>query len=144
MQKPKKVLAQRGSKQVGAVTSAERGTLVTIAAAANAIGNFIPCMFIFPRMRYSDLFVQNGPLECIGTGNKFGWMPEKEFSQFIDHFIKHVKPSEHDPVLLLLDNHHSHVNVEVVTKAKNNHTILLSFPPHCSHNLQPMSVSMDR
>lgn len=142
VQKPKKVVAQRGSKQVGAVTSAERGTLVTIAAAANAIGNFIPCMFIFPRIRYSDLFIQNGPPGCVGLGNSSGWMSEKEFSKFIDHFLKHVKTSEQEPVLLLLDNHHSHVNVEVVTKAKNNHIILLSFPPHCSHNLQPLDVGV--
>ncbi|XP_022818636.1 uncharacterized protein LOC111351098 [Spodoptera litura] len=144
VQKPKKVVAQRGSKQVGAVTSAERGTLVTIAAAANAIGNFIPCMNkpIFPRIRYSDLFIQNGPPGCVGLGNSSGWMSEKEFSKFIDHFLKHVKTSEQEPVLLFLDNHHSHVNVEVVTKAKNNHIILLSFPLHCSHNLQPLDVGV--
>lgn len=49
---------------------------------------------------------------------------------------------EHKPVLLLLDNHHSHVNVKFVTKAKNNHIILLSFPPHCFHNLQPLNVDV--
>lgn len=43
---------------------------------------------------------------------------------------------------MLLDNHNSHVNLEVITKAKNNHIILLSFPPHCSHNLQPLDVGV--
>jgi hypothetical protein len=142
VQKPKKVVAQRGLKQVGAVTSAERGTLVTLAAAANAIGNFIPCMFVFPRIRYNDIFVSNGPPECIGAGNSSGWMSKREFLIFLDHFIKHTKPTSEDPVLLFLDNHHSHVNIEVVNKAKENNIILLSFPPHCSHNLQPLDVGV--
>ena len=142
VQKPKKIVAQRGSKQVGAVTSAERGVLVTVAAAANALGNHIPCMFVFPRIRYNDIFIKNGPPEAIGAGNSSGWMSEREFLIFLDHFIKHVKPTKDDPVLLFLDNHHSHVNVAVINKAKENYVILLSYPPHCSHKLQPLDVGV--
>lgn len=143
VQKPKKmIVAQRGSKQVGAVTSAERGVLVTVAAAANALGNHIPCMFVFPRIRYSDIFIKNGRPKAIGAGNSSGWMSETEFLIFLDHFIKHVKPTKDDPVLLFLDNHHSHVNVAVINKAKENYVILLSFPPHCSHKLQPLDVGV--
>lgn len=140
--KPKKIVAPRGQKQVGAITSAERGTLVTLACAVNASGNSIPPMFVFPRLRYTDIFVRCGPPDCIGAGNSSGWMTEKEFILFLDHFIKFVKPSEQEPVLLLLDNHHSHVNIAVVKKAKENHVIMLSFPPHCSHNLQPLDVGV--
>lgn len=140
--KPKKIVAPRGQKQVGAITSAERGTLVTLACAINASGNSIPPMFVFPRLRYTDIFVRGGPPECIGAGNSSGWMTEKEFILFLDHFIKYVKPSAQEPVLLLLDNHHSHVNIAVVKKAKENHVIMLSFPPHCSHNLQPLDVGV--
>ena len=142
VQKPKKIVAEKGIKQVGAVTSAERGVLVTLAVATNAIGNAIPCMFVFPRIRYNDLFVRNGPPECLGVGNQSGWMTQNEFLKFIDHFIRHVKPSKDDPALLLLDNHSSHVNMEVVNKAKNNNIVSLSFPPHCSHRLQPLDVGV--
>jgi len=44
-----KVLARRGHKQVGAVMSGERETLVTVACAVNALGNAIPPHFVFPR-----------------------------------------------------------------------------------------------
>ena len=37
--KPSKVAAEKGLKQIGAITSDERGMLVTIALAVNAIGN---------------------------------------------------------------------------------------------------------
>ena len=62
VQKPTNVVARRGSKQVGAMTFGERGTLVTIACAVQALGNSIPPFFVFPRKRYKDHFVQNGPL----------------------------------------------------------------------------------
>ena len=45
VQQPKKVIAKKGLKQVGAITSAERGTLVTLACTINAIGNSIPPFF---------------------------------------------------------------------------------------------------
>ncbi|KAK2575359.1 hypothetical protein KPH14_000832 [Odynerus spinipes] len=142
VQTPKKIVAARGQKQVGAITSAERGTLVTLACAVNAAGIFIPPVFVFPRMHYTNFFLRGGPPDSIGTGNFSGWMTEKEFSMFMDHFIKHAKPTEQDPVLLLLENHSSHINIEVVTKAKENHVTMLSFPPHCSHNLQLLDVGV--
>ncbi|XP_066583775.1 tigger transposable element-derived protein 6-like [Prorops nasuta] len=142
VQKPRKIIATKGAKQVGSVTSAERGSLVTVCVAVNATGNSVPCMFIFPRIRYRDYFIRDGPPGCIGAGNKSGWMTEIEFELFLNHFIDHVKPSISNPVLLLLDNHCSHLSISVVEKAKNNNIILLSFPPHCSHKLQPLDVSV--
>jgi len=44
--KPEKVVARRGFKQVGSLTSAERGTLVTLACAVSATGNSTPPYFI--------------------------------------------------------------------------------------------------
>lgn len=52
VQKPDRVVARRGVRQIGSVTSAERGTLVTVAFAVNALGNVIPPLFIFPRVRH--------------------------------------------------------------------------------------------
>jgi RecA-family ATPase len=37
VQKPSNVVAQKGLKQIGAVTSQERGTLVTVVVAINAL-----------------------------------------------------------------------------------------------------------
>ena len=54
------------------------------------------------------------------------------------HFVSHVRPSNKDKVLLLLDNDHSHVTLETIDYAKEHGIVLLSFPPHCSHKLQPL------
>jgi len=71
IQKPNKVIARKGEKQVSAMTT-ERGTLFTLALAVNAIGNSIPPIFIFPRKRFQDHFIRDGPIGCIGTGNDSG------------------------------------------------------------------------
>lgn len=54
VQKPVKVIAGKGTKQVGRITSAERGTLITVCCAVNAVGNSIPPFFIYPRVHFKQ------------------------------------------------------------------------------------------
>jgi hypothetical protein len=60
----------------------------------------------------------------------------------MEHFIKHTRVKKHGSVLLLLDNHQSHLAVKVLNIAKENGVVLLSFPPHTSHKLQPSDRSV--
>lgn len=82
-------------KQVGATTSAERGSLVAFVYAVNAIGNTIPPLFVFPHIHYADHCVRDGPVGSIGSGNKSGWVQETDFLIFLKHFANHTKVS-HD------------------------------------------------
>lgn len=138
VQRPNKIVAQKGIKQVGAVTSAERGRLVTVAVAINAQGGHIPPFFVFPLKRYQDHMIREGPIGSAGAGNASGWMQEAEFLLFLEHFKKQVKPTIDQKCLLLLDNHVSHVSIYALDFCKNNGIVLLSFPPHCTHRLQPL------
>ncbi|KYN12735.1 hypothetical protein ALC57_15094 [Trachymyrmex cornetzi] len=52
----------------------------------------IPSIFIFPRKPFQDHFIRDGPIGCIGTGNDSGWMTEKDFYKFMQHFKNHVRP----------------------------------------------------
>ena len=140
--KPAKVLATTGAKQVGAIVSAERGQLVTLCCVVNAVGNSVPPMFIFPRVNYRDNFVNGGPVGCVGTAHPSGWMTAAGFLTFLKHFVAHVRPSPTDKVILLLDNHVSHLSVDVLQFAKDNGVVMVSFPPHCSHKLQPLDRSV--
>ena len=140
--KQAKVLATTGAKQVGAIVSAERGQLVTFCCAVNAVGNSVPPMFIFPRVNYRDNFVNGGPVGCVGTAHPSGWMTAAGFLTFLKHFVAHVRPSPTDKVILLLDNHVSHLSVDVLQFAKYNGVVMVSFPPHCSHKLQPLDRSV--
>ena len=88
VQAPSRVVACRGIKQVGAMTSGERGTLVSVAYAVQALGNSLPPFFVFPRNNFKEHFVQSGPLGSAGSANKSGWI-----LSFLGHFAKHTKVS---------------------------------------------------
>ncbi|KAB0797621.1 hypothetical protein PPYR_08614, partial [Photinus pyralis] len=96
-QKPDKVVARKGYKQIGRMTSQGRGTLV--AAAVSAHGNSIPAFFIFPRINYRNQFLNNPLPGSAGACNPSGWLKEPNVSQFIKHFIKFTKCSRDKPVL---------------------------------------------
>ncbi|CAG2199907.1 unnamed protein product [Mytilus edulis] len=138
VQKPSKTVGAKGVKQVGGITSAERGYLVTVCGSVNAIGNTVPPMMIFPRKHFKDHFIRDGPQGVCGGAHPSGWMTAENFLIFLQHFVKHTKPSTSHPVLLLLDNHNSHLAVTILAFAKLNGIVMLSFPPHCSHKLQPL------
>ena len=58
VQKPPKVIAVKGEKPVGQIVSAERGTLIIMCGAVNALGNSAPPMLIFPRVHYQDYMIK--------------------------------------------------------------------------------------
>ncbi|XP_050509907.1 uncharacterized protein LOC126886851 [Diabrotica virgifera virgifera] len=120
------------------MTSAERGSTVTMIGAINAGGGFIPPLLIFPRVNYKDFMITNAPPGTIGGANPSGRSNENLFFQFMEHFIKHVRPSTNAPCIVLFDNHESHMSVPVIDLAKRNGITLVTFHPHTSHKLQPI------
>lgn len=139
---PSKVLAQKGSKQVGQITSGERGQLVTMCGFINAAGNTAPPMFIFPRQRNLDVLGKGAPDNSLILGSHSGWMTSENFVVGFRKFVKHIKCSQTNPVVLFLDNHESHVSLEVIDEARASGVFLVTFPPHCSHRLQPLDVAV--
>ena len=138
VQKPSKIIAKKGSKQVGAITSGERGTLVTMSLADSATGNSLPSMIIFPRKKLRPFMMKNAPLGSVGAVHPSGWMTAENFLIFVEHFVKFTRCTTEKPILLILDNHSSHLSIPVLNFCKRNGVVLLSFPPHTSHRLQPL------
>jgi hypothetical protein len=65
-------------------------------------------------------------------------MDNQTFSNFIKHFTTYAKPSIGEKILLLLDNHKSHLSLCTIDFCRENRRVLLFFPPHTSHKLQPL------
>uniref|UniRef100_A0A2L2YKN8 DDE-1 domain-containing protein n=1 Tax=Parasteatoda tepidariorum TaxID=114398 RepID=A0A2L2YKN8_PARTP len=141
LQSPK-VIAQTGKKQVGQAVSGERGELVSFCGIVSATGNSIPPVFIFPRVKYKDYFLSDAPTGSLGLATKSGWMTKELFPTVLHHIKEHTKSDIENPILLLIDNHNSHISIQAITYAKENGITLLSFPPHCSHRLQPLDVAV--
>ena len=56
--KPDRIIGRRGTKQIGTITSAERGTLITVVGTISASGNSIPPHFISPRIKFQRHFLK--------------------------------------------------------------------------------------
>ena len=142
MQKPNKTVPPTGAKQVGMLVSTERGTLVTVCAAVSAVGQSLPPFFVCTRDTFQDHFLKGAPVGSAGTAHKSGWMTEENFPKFLNHFHGHVRCPKESPVLILLDNHSSHLAAATLDYAKENGIVLILFPPHCSHKLQSLDMSV--
>lgn len=131
------IMARRDFKQIESVSSTEE-FLVTVACCVSASGKSIPPYFVFPTVRYKEDFLQNGPVGSKGGASISGWMKESNFEEFLSHFAGSTKCSKQSPSLLLLHNHSSYLSVKGIDYAEENGIVMLSFPPYCSHKLQPL------
>lgn len=141
VQDPGKILAPKGMKRVGSITSWERGKNITLLCAMSAAGGFVPPMFIFPRKRMTPQLEKDGPAGAIYKCSDNGWINEHLFFEWLQHFAMYTKPSSQAPVLLILDNHASHTSLMIYDFCKQNNIHMLSLPPHTSHRMQPLDLT---
>lgn len=142
VQKSQKVLAVKGQKQVCKVTSGERGVLVTTCCIVNAAGNFLPPVMIFPRVNFKQHMLNGAPTGSLGLATPSGWMNCELFVKTMEHFIEHSNSNKENPSLLIMDNHESHISIEVVNLAKENGVTILTVPPHSTGKMQPLDVGV--
>lgn len=137
-----KVVATKGRKQVGSLSSAERGQLFTVEICMSATGVFMPPMFIFPRQRLKPELMDGAPPNSWAECNEKGWITKEIFLKWFNKFVTWSRATQEQPVLLLLDGHASHVkNLELIDIARSSGVHIICFPPHCTHRLQPLDVS---
>lgn len=65
--KPQKIVGLEGKKQIGTITSGERGVNTTAVCCASVAGQFVPPMLIFIRIR------QNAPFGSLVTVSESGY-----------------------------------------------------------------------
>lgn len=137
-----RIIAKKGRRQVGTVTSGERGETVTAEICFSAAGTYIPPFLIFPRKRMRQEFQTGLPPAASAEVHETGWITKELFLSWFQKFISFSGASKQKPVLLLLDGHSTHTkNLALIDIARDNGVILLCLPPHCSHRLQPLDVS---
>lgn len=140
VQRPKKVLASKGSKQVSQCTSGERGILVTTCCIISASGNTLPPAMVFPRKNFKAHMTNGAPPGTLGLATNSGWMTSEVFPLVMRHFIKYSGSTKDNPTILIYDNHESHLTIETLNLAKENGVTIVTLPPHCSNKLQPLDV----
>jgi|UniRef100_A0A2S2Q1W9 hypothetical protein len=83
--------------------------------------------------KYIEPMLLQVPPGTIGGANPSRWSNDLIFVQYLHYFINYAKLSAENKILLIMDNHESHIRIEAIKLAKENHIILLTFPPHTSH-----------
>jgi len=140
--RPGKVLAQKGEKQVGKITSGEKGDTMTIVCTMSATGVFVPPMLIFKRKRMTELLLRGSPAGSIGGCSVNGWIDSTLFVRWLQHFIEHTKASTTHKVLLVLDGHSSHKSLEAIELARRSGVTMICLPPHTTHRMQPLDLTV--
>lgn len=70
----------------------------------------------------------------LGIAHESGRMTAANFDLWMTHFIKHAKQTTDDPVLLLLDNHASHLNYNAIKMAKETGVVMLTYLLHTNQS----------
>ena len=80
-----------------------------------------------------------GPSGSTFAASESGWITKSLFTQWFKWFVDYTK-NVSKPILLIMDNHTSHISIEVIEVAKQNQILLLLLPPSCTHALQPLDT----
>ncbi|XP_045462177.1 uncharacterized protein LOC123672207 [Harmonia axyridis] len=140
--KCQKVIAEKGKRAVGSISSGERGVNTTVVCCASAAGMYIPPLIIFKRMRMCNELKVGAPPGSLVDVSESGWINSELFVKWLRHFIGIVKPNRERKVLLLLDGHSTHSkNLEALIIARDAGVIMLQLPAHTTHRLQPLDRS---
>ena len=72
-----------------------------------------------------------------------GWVQTYIFINWFKHYIKHTNSSKVNPSVLLLDDHSTHTkSIELIDLARENGVKIICLPPHTTHRLQPLDVTV--
>jgi len=123
-----KVISLKGKRSIS-LSSAERGSLVTIVTCMNTTVTYVPLLLVFPRSNVNTELLDSTPPGSIAACHKAEWMQKDSFTYRFKHFVRFVKPSKKDLDILTRDGHSSHSrNVEVIDCARENLVQIYVFP----------------
>ncbi|CAG4953195.1 unnamed protein product [Parnassius apollo] len=107
-----------------------------------ATGVALPPVYVFPRVHFKDHFLNGAPVVSLGLSNRSGWMMAELHVDVLKHIQRHTSCTKDNPILIICDNHESHVSIQAVNFCRDRGIVYLCLPPHTSHKLQPLDVSV--
>ena len=135
-----KVLAPVGARHVYEIAGDK--TQISVMAAFNAIGNYLPPLLIYPGQRLRDIG-QEGFLDASYAQTESGWMTTDVFVEFLRQLFDFcVAKTIPFPIILYVDGHSTHISLAASQFCSQNQIILYCFPPNATHVLQPADHSL--
>ncbi|CAF4022022.1 unnamed protein product, partial [Rotaria sordida] len=106
---------------------------------SNAAGEILPPFIIYSAKSLNPQWTFDGPPGSLYAVSESGWINGHLYVEWFKWFIEHTKNIS-KPILLIMDNHPSHVSIELIQLAKQHQILLLLLPPNCTHVLQPLDA----
>lgn len=114
----------------------------TVLLGASASGKKAPPLIIFKGKNVWDTWTSPDayPGTAYAASNN-GWMETQIFETYFKKtFLPLVKDQR--PLLLIYDGHSTHVGLNIIEEARKENITILKLPPHSSHILQPLDISV--
>ena len=114
---------------------------ITLLCGASAAGMALPPMIIYPKAFPGGAYTFRGPDDAVYAKSESGWVDSELFYAWMQK--KNLVHAVHQrPVFLLVDGLSSHMTLDLIDLARENNIILFCLPPHTTHLLQPLDVSV--
>lgn len=85
---------------------------------------------VFSWKNCQEYFVAKGTFGCICSANQTGRINSGDFFEFHEHFVSPTRYTGEISVILLLNNHQSHLSVKVINFAESPRKVILTFTAH--------------
>lgn len=139
-----KVIAKKGARTVYRIVGCSEKTTVTVLFTASAAGILAPPMILFELKTAPKRSTLQWIPKGWGVGNsEGGWMTGESFYSYIKNiFYKWLVDNNYTfPVLLYVDNHASHVNLQLLKFCKEKEIEIIALYPNSTHIIQPLDVA---
>ena len=138
------MLAKQGSRAVHSIEPDQRKHL-SVLSCINAAGGCIPNFYILKGSYFLEDYIARCEAGAVMGMQPNAWMTRWLFKSWISHFIQCLRKGSGIDLsnrhMLILDEHNSHVTLEVVRTAMESGLDIKSLPSHTSHALQPLDVA---
>ncbi|KAE8233773.1 hypothetical protein CF326_g1192 [Tilletia indica] len=132
------------SSREARIASSTSRESVTCVEAVSAKGEHIAPLIIISGSQHSESWAQNSlPSEALIAVNDSGYSDDMLALRWIQHFADRTKKmTRGQKRLLIFDGHGSHCTRQFIQICTENDIIPFTLPPHSSHFLQPLDVSV--
>jgi hypothetical protein len=139
VQRPEKIIAQKGKHQVGAISLWHRGEKVIGVYPVSERCFYVPPMLIYPTKRMKESLSRRVHPGTVFRCQDKSWMDYEVFCQLKCHFISTVKPIPQEKLLIISDGHSSYaLSLAAIEISCKHAVVMLWLLSHSTHRMQPL------
>ena len=111
---------------------------ISVLATCCADGHALDPLIIFSGINFQSTWHGKNSLPNTLYGiSKNGWMTTEIFALWFKNFVKQIKKC---PLLVVYNGHLTHVSLNLIEKAMEEHITIVKLPPHITGKLQPLDA----